>query len=128
MFTKGKSGNPGGRPKLPADVRKIMAEDAAEVQRTLSKTMRLTKQGLKDKIADPNATALELALATTASKAITQGDHQRLRFLVERMGGKVPERIEFEGDLPATGVGQQISHALVFQTIQELTRNKKEQE
>jgi hypothetical protein len=126
MFQKGKSGNPAGRPRLPEDVRKAMAQDSAEFHRILSKVVRMDRTELTNLTKSADASVMELMVASLAVKAVKEGDQNRLRFLAERIAGKVPDKIEWEGDAPASG--QQISHALIFQSIQSITKTKEGEE
>jgi hypothetical protein len=71
-----------------------------------------------------DATMMELMVSSLAAKAVKDGDQNRIKFLVERIAGKVPDQIEWTGDAPAGSTN--ISHALVFNTIQEMRARKKE--
>jgi hypothetical protein len=122
-FQKGQSGNPAGRPRLPEDVRKAMAADQTEFYRSLSKVIRMNRMDLTALTKDPDASVMDLMVASLAARAVKEGDPQRIRLLAERIAGKVPEKIELEGEVSTPGATQ-ISHALVFQTIQALNRKE----
>lgn len=122
MFQKGKSGNPSGRPALPDDVRKAIKEDAATFYRSLSKVLRMNRNELTALAKDTTAPVMDLMVASLAAKAVKDGDPQRIRLLTERIAGKVPDKIEFDGDV--RGDQPAITHAVIFQAIQEQNRKK----
>jgi hypothetical protein len=94
-FTKGQSGNPKGRPKLP-DIKEALAKILAE-----------EKDGVN---------ALEAILKSMRAKA-AKGDVRAADFLISRGYGKADQRIEFEGQVPVQTIIQIIpdtkSHPIV---------------
>lgn len=86
----GQSGNPGGKPKLPAELRVINALTPMEVARYIAKYARLKKEDIEIAAKNPDTPVIELAIASVFSHAISFGDYGRLNFLLDRAIGKVP--------------------------------------
>lgn len=57
----------------------------------------LTKEELLRKLKDPETKALELMVGTVVKEAITNGDQQRLDFILNRLVGKPKEEINVYG-------------------------------
>lgn len=94
QFKKGQSGNPGGRIKLPEDVKQAKNMNRVELERTLNRLVHMTPMQLKEILNAPNTPVFEVMIAQIVTKAAQQGDHMRLNFLLDRMVGKVKEHIE----------------------------------
>lgn len=94
QFKKGQSGNPsGGRahnPELRA-IKKLTAQEVAEVGALLVKG---NLEGLKAVASDPNASALQMMIASVAVRTIQKGDMQALDVLLNRLIGKVKDHVE----------------------------------
>lgn len=93
-FVKGQSGNPNGRPHLPADLVELKKLTQAQFQRLLFKFVNTPVAELKALLADPKTPLLELMIGKVVVKAISDGDYKRLDFLLDRMIGKVKEQIQ----------------------------------
>lgn len=91
-FKPGQSGNPGGRPKMPADIREARRVTQIELERIINKYTSYTRQEMKDAIADPNTSMFEIMIASIIGQAAQKGDQTRLEFLLNRMIGKVPDK------------------------------------
>lgn len=89
----GQSGNPGGRPTLPEELRAIKELTKEEVKRLFSKHLRATPPELLVVVKDQKASALDSWLAAGILKGIDQGDFSRLGFMLERVIGK-PETVQ----------------------------------
>lgn len=90
-FKPGQSGNPNGRPMLPADVKQLRELTAIEFTRVVNKYLEMTKSQITEAVQDPKTPALELMVATIMHKAVVGGDHYRLGFILDRCIGKVKE-------------------------------------
>lgn len=90
-WKKGQSGNPKGRPKLPADIKQGRRLNQVEFERSVNQFLFQTKDSLHELLDDPTATVFELLIGTMMLKAIREGDHVRLSFLLDRLIGKCPE-------------------------------------
>jgi hypothetical protein len=87
-WVKGQSGNPSGKRKLPADLRKVADYTLDEIKRIFAKYGRMTAAELRKAIADPNLDAMHLMIAATYAHAIKTGDYSRAAFLIDRLVGK----------------------------------------
>lgn len=90
-FPKGVSGNPGGRAKMPEDVKRANNLTAVEFIRLTNKYLGLSKEELIQALKDPAATTLELMIGSIMHKAVVEGDQKRLDFLLDRLVGKVKD-------------------------------------
>lgn len=91
-FTPGASGNPSGRPPTPPDVKEAQRLTRAQFIAVASKYIGKTKSEIVQAANDPSTPALEIMMASVISKAITQGDHARLNFILDRLIGKVVDK------------------------------------
>lgn len=94
-WRRGESGNPAGRPCLPAEIRAIKKLSPAYVRQVIAKLARMDREQMVNwlqtplKLGGPNN--LELMVASIIVKATTDGDHTKLNFLLDRSIGKVVE-------------------------------------
>lgn len=94
-FVKGQPTiNPSGRPPTPKDVREIRQMTVNEFTRITNKYLNMTKEQVITATKNPNLTAIEALVASVISKAIYGGDQMRLNALLDRLIGKVPDKIE----------------------------------
>lgn len=98
-FKKGQSGNPSGRPKLPADILEGRKLNQIEVARILNRFSNYTLIQLKEILESPESTTLELAIGKIMAEGIKTGDQSRINFILDRMIGKVPDKIELSGEV-----------------------------
>lgn len=81
QFTPGKSGNPNGRPKgsgVADRLRRLLEEE-------------VTLKGKKLTMAD--------ALAQVVLNKAMKGDHKFVKEILDRLDGKVTDRLEVDGDI-----------------------------
>jgi hypothetical protein len=88
-FKPGESGNPGGRPKLPEDVKQAKLMNRIELTRLVNRLVRMKRHELAELIKNPDASSMEIMIGTIIVKAAQQGDPTRLSFLLDRLVGKV---------------------------------------
>lgn len=93
-FKKGQSGNPSGRPKMPRELLEAKRLTQAKFIELTNKYLHKTKEEIAASAKDPATPALEIMIASIIGRAITQGDHQRLNFILDRMVGKVADKVE----------------------------------
>lgn len=99
-FKKGQSGNPGGKPKLPKELKEIVQFTNAEMQRVISKYFRMDKEEIN--IAGDSTTLpmIEVVIARTIQSSAKYGDYHKVLPLVDRLCGKVKEMIEVDSNAP----------------------------
>lgn len=102
-FEKGNPGGP-GQPPLPPDVKKARKLNAAEFTRVATEYLYFTKDELKKKATDPATPIIELLVGSIVAKAVEHGDSTRLEMLLNRLIGKVTDKIKHE--LPKATVVQ----------------------
>jgi hypothetical protein len=95
-WQKGQSGNPGGRPKLPPELKAFAEYTPQELKRLLAKHGRMSRPENVAFQKRDDASMLELGLAAAFEKCVTYGDVNRLAWLFDRMIGKIG--IEAESD------------------------------
>lgn len=102
-FVPGKSGNPKGLPPIPADVKEARKLNQIEFERIVNKFLYMTREEVSKYAQAPGTPTLELLIASILSKAVTQGDQSRLNFVLDRLIGKVADRVAGHdgGPLPA---------------------------
>lgn len=93
-FKKGQSGNPGGRPKMPDDVRSAKIETKITIARLLNEYLAITLDELQARLRDPKTPNLELMVGKIVAETIKTGDNTRLNFILDRMIGKVTDKVE----------------------------------
>lgn len=96
-FKPGQSGNPGGRPKIPEELRFVEKLNPETLARLISKLLKIDDTGWDSFCVDPKRTRLERMLITTINKGMSEGDPRHLEWLMSRTIGKIKE-IEDDGD------------------------------
>ncbi len=84
----------GGRPRLPGDVKEARRLTQIDLERTVNKYIYHDKDELKAAAAEPGTSMLDLIVISILAKAVQGGDPTRLDFLLNRVIGKVQDRIE----------------------------------
>lgn len=103
QFKKGQSGNPlGGKlanPELRA-IKRLTSIEVAEIGKlVISKNSAKLKAMIEDSANNPESkhSALKIWIATVAYKGIKKGDAHALDILLNRLIGKVKDKIEITG-------------------------------
>lgn len=89
-FPKGKSGNPGGRKALPAELRQFRETSLKDFLSNMQRYGGMTKTELKAELERPEATMFELISGNIVASA-ARGDKDARQLLIERLWGKVKE-------------------------------------
>jgi len=89
-FKKGQSGNPSGRAKLPADLLEAKRCNKEQLETLLHKFLVMDKEALRQIMASPVSTMLELMVGSIIMRAVNDGCTMRLSFLLDRVLGKMP--------------------------------------
>ncbi len=96
--TGGKNFVPGdpraGRKPMPPDLKYANALTSAELKKILNKFLFMDARELDVVLACPTANQLELMVANIIKQANKFGDTVRLDFLLNRLVGKVTEKVE----------------------------------
>lgn len=97
-FQKGTSGNPGGKPKLPAGLREVRELTPEELRRLIAKYARMSRADLEVVLADGSpAPMLDMAIAASLQSA-SSGSFAHLSFLLDRAIGKPKAAADDDGD------------------------------
>lgn len=92
-FKAGVSGNPGGRPKLPLELRVARRENTATLIRLIHQYMGMSKEEARQRLSKPGTLQTEEMIQGQITKAI-EGDTNAFRFIIEVMCGKIPDHDE----------------------------------
>lgn len=96
VFKPGESGNPAGRPPLPAELKAIKDLSPQMVRKVIAKLAQMDRETMFEWLKKPLALGgpnnMELMIASIVSAAITDADHNKLQFLLDRSIGKVVEQ------------------------------------
>jgi hypothetical protein len=93
-FPPGQSGNPKGPIPLPEDIKAARKLTPIEFERAVNKFLFWDRDALKEAVKDPKTAALDAWVITIILRATAKGDERPMSFLLERLIGKVKERIE----------------------------------
>ncbi len=99
-YKKGQSGNPGGRPKDPPELKKIRQLSRQELVEIGNLVIRADVNELKKIRKDGTTGALKAMVVAIALRAIVKGEHHAFEALMTRLIGKVHDEIKHTG-LPA---------------------------
>lgn len=90
-FRKGQSGNPGGRPKLPADLRDVIRSNQIEVQKLLNKIIWKSQEEVEVLSRNKQVTILEQLVSSVLLRGLNEGCHHRLETILNRVIGKAKD-------------------------------------
>ncbi len=122
-FKPGQSGNPGGKAKLPEDIKEARSLNQIELERIINKYLYMDKDEVKASIQAPGTPMMELMVASIVAQAAQKGDHTRLEFVLQRMIGKVKDQIVLTQPIPFV-----VRHLNGEQTVLGAKVDKKENE
>jgi hypothetical protein len=125
-FKPGETGNPNGRPPVPADLREARSLNKVELERILNKYVFLPLAEIKAELERPGTPALEVIIGKVIAEAIRHGDERRLAFLLERLVGPVKRVHEHSGPdgkpIPVREEAAALSSAEIDARIKELLK------
>lgn len=87
-FAPGVSGNPNGRPPVPADIRAARDLNRVEFDALTNTLLRLNTNELDELLDDKTTPALTIMIARIVRSAMWSSDPKRLIFLMNRMIGR----------------------------------------
>ena len=111
-FTKGTSGNPCGRPKIPDDIKELNNFNSVEFARICNDMFYMKSDDLEKVLQDRDEQVIRKIVAKTLKEALKTGDPKRVEFFLNRLIGKCPAQDQ--------NVGLKISyHAEIMEMIRE---------
>lgn len=99
-FKPGQSGNPGGRPKVPPDLKKARELNKNAIAKIILDQLNMTISELTKISKATDKPAMEVLAATLVVFARKYGDFSRINFLLDRSIGKVTETIKHQLPTP----------------------------
>lgn len=105
-FKPGQSGNPAGRTPLPEDLKSVKILTNTNLRARVQRLLDLPTDDLVAYAEDPKLTALDAMIASIVVKAVVNGDQQRLDFILNRLVGKVQDKVEVTMPKPFVVVRQ----------------------
>lgn len=93
QFVKDWGGGP-GRPRKEEDVRRAAKITRTEAEALLTKFMQMEITELEAVLKDKKRKVIEHIIGRVALMAIKNGDHSRLDFVLNRLIGKVSDKVE----------------------------------
>lgn len=93
-FKKGMSGNPGGRVKLPVELREAAKLSKKEALEKLIYFLQMSKEDLLAITKNDTLKVMDHWVARICELGIEHGDAQRLNFMFDRIIGKVTDKVE----------------------------------
>lgn len=98
-FKKGDpSPNPGGRPKMPEDIRKVARMNRDDFSRFVHEYLQMNRAEIQESLQNPHATMLQLMVGGIVARASKDQDHNRANWLAEQVFGKLKDQIEIATD------------------------------
>lgn len=95
-FVKGISANPAGRPPMPKELREVKDMTPSFVKKVIAKLAQMTREEMDAWVNSGSLNNLERMVASIIVKATSEGDHNKLSFLLDRTIGKVVEQRKVE--------------------------------
>ena len=87
----------GGRPRLPEDLRAANKLTKERLNGLLNKYLWMSLEDIQAKMECQETPAMEVMIGSIIKRAIIEGDHRRLDFILDRIVGKVREEIDISG-------------------------------
>lgn len=103
--TGGKDWKPGkapkspGRPESPPELKEARKLTRTAFEAIINRFIHMTRVELREARSDRGRTQLELIVIAVLEKAEGWGDTSRLNFVLDRLIGKVPDKVEMSGTL-----------------------------
>ncbi len=115
----GQSGNPGGRPRMPDELRAITSLSRIEILKLVSKYARMSMDELQEAGKSRSTPLVELSIASIFLHTVKNGDYARLAFLLEQALGKVPTSAITDEEAQARKELQELSDSELLKLVKE---------
>ncbi len=99
-FKKGVSGNPGGKPKIPEDLKNIKVFSSQELHRIISRHLRMGKEESLAFVDEGSADMISLIVASALNRSLESGDFYKVEQLLMRLLGRVTDTVEVPHPVP----------------------------
>lgn len=99
-FKKGKSGNPKGRAPLPEDIREANKLTKATAVSLMNQFLYTDMNELEAILQDKTKPVIQHIICSVAMRAVCDGDQKCADWFMDRLIGKVSDRIEHKGATP----------------------------
>jgi hypothetical protein len=99
-FKPGQSGNPKGKKPTPQDLKDARKLNTVSVARILNKFSNMPVSEIKAELERADCPTLEFMIGKVMVECLKAGDYQRLNFILDRMIGKVTEKMEVKTPRP----------------------------
>lgn len=120
-FKEGNIANPHGAPRVPQDLKDARKLSKIQFEILVNKYLFNKKQDLAVAAANPETPVLELLIGSIIHKAVVEGDERRLNFLLDRLIGKVVDKVS---NVDADGKAIQLPQVMIY--LPDNGRNKKD--
>ena len=120
-FPPGNILNPNGAPRVPEDLKNARKLTKVQFEILINKYLFSPKQVLAAAAQNPDTPVLELLIGSIMHKAVVEGDERRLNFLLDRLLGKVTEKVSH---VDADGKAMQLPQVMIY--LPDNGRSKKE--
>lgn len=97
QFKRGVSGNPSGRPRVTPEMKRLRELTSEEITQIGKVIVFGTNEDLDTVLYASTSHVLQKWIASVAKRGIQRGDVHSLNALLDRLVGKVTEKIEHKG-------------------------------
>ena len=103
-FKKGVSGNPAGYPTVPKEIRDLKKLSVEEVEQLVSTLLYATNKECAEILTNPESTQMRRIVASILLRTEETGSTAQFDQLLNRVIGKVPDKIKHSGISPTMTV------------------------
>lgn len=86
-FRPGQTGNPNGRPKVPHDIKMARDQNKIEFDQSLNRLVRYNVDQINEAMRSKDLPIIDMVTAKILASAFNEGDHHRLKFILDRLIG-----------------------------------------